>query len=89
MSHMILLFLCFFVVVILAEAFCSAMRAKRWRPFHQPRDVIYMKGYESGEEEKAQASADAIRESYDRARMPRPIILTVPRNITLTRDPAR
>ncbi len=89
MLHTILQFLFFLAVVILADAFCSAMRAKRWRPFHQPRDVIYIEGFVSGEEEKAEASADAIRHSYDRAGMPRPIILTVPRNITLTRDSTR
>lgn len=89
MLHMTLQFSLLLAAVILADAFCSAMRAKRWRPFHQPRDVIYIEGFVSGEEEKAEASADAIRESYDRAGMPRPIILTVPRHITLTRDPAR
>lgn len=89
MLLMILQILFLFVTVIVADAFCSAMRAKRWRPWYQPRDVIWVKGFGVGEAAEAAASAKTILESYERAGLPRPIIMTVPEHITITRDPAR
>ena len=86
---MILQILFFLAAVILADAFCSAMRAKRWRPWYQPRDFVWVKGFSVSEAAEAAASMETIRESYERAGLPRPIIMTVPEHITITRDPAR